>query len=99
MTPFVPVVAGVAGNLSAIQGSRMSTYLHSIHGKPGEIKEGIDDVILGKRHSRKCGFCPNPISTFFQNKKSKKSYLHHIIFYKKLKFQNCLNSLKHCQFI
>ncbi len=69
MVPFVPVVAGAAGNLSATQASRMSTELHRIHGEPGEIKEGIEDQILGKNVC-KYGLLPNPRETFF-DKKSK----------------------------
>lgn len=39
MTPFVPVMNGVGGNLSAIQASRLSTALHSVHGRPGFVRQ------------------------------------------------------------
>ena len=38
MTPFVPVMNGVGGNLAAIQASRLSTALHSVHGRPGFVR-------------------------------------------------------------
>ena len=38
MTPFVPVMHGVGGNLAAIQASRLSTVLHSVHGRPGFVQ-------------------------------------------------------------
>ncbi|XP_051850478.1 solute carrier family 41 member 2-like [Antechinus flavipes] len=35
---YTPVINGIAGNLVAIQASRISTYLH-LHGKPGEVPD------------------------------------------------------------
>ena len=64
MTPFVPVVAGAAGNLSAIQGSRMSTELHVMHGNAGDTDDSTEDEILEKKGEQNCCLCPNPISTF-----------------------------------
>uniref|UniRef100_H2ZWJ7 Solute carrier family 41 member n=1 Tax=Latimeria chalumnae TaxID=7897 RepID=H2ZWJ7_LATCH len=52
MAVFTPVINGVAGNLVAVQASRISTFLH-INGMPGEGSEII--------HRK----CPSPCSTFF----------------------------------
>ena len=49
MTPFVPVMNGVGGNLAAIQASRLSTALHSVHGRPGFVR------LLPLRRDSECG--------------------------------------------
>ncbi|XP_027139177.1 solute carrier family 41 member 1 isoform X3 [Larimichthys crocea] len=60
MAVFTPVINGVAGNLVAIQASRMSTYLH-YWGVPGALPFEMS------------GNCPGPCTTFCSSDVNSKS--------------------------
>ncbi|KAG8007395.1 Solute carrier family 41 member 3 [Nibea albiflora] len=60
MAVFTPVINGVAGNLVAIQASRMSTYLH-YWGVPGALPFKMS------------GNCPGPCTTFCSSDVNSKS--------------------------